>query len=89
MLDDVESMAWRMLAAVRHGRPYRLVLAFAATLIFSVATNGWRTASSAPNLNGSIGRPVNDPCFHKGQKGVSAVNLTSRRTILDLNGDTC
>jgi D-alanyl-D-alanine carboxypeptidase/D-alanyl-D-alanine-endopeptidase (penicillin-binding protein 4) len=31
---------------------------------------------------------VNDLCFHQGQKGVRGVNLTSRQTILDINGAT-
>jgi D-alanyl-D-alanine carboxypeptidase/D-alanyl-D-alanine-endopeptidase (penicillin-binding protein 4) len=88
MLDYVESMAWCMLAAIGHGRPSLVVLAFAATLTFCVATYSWPAISSAPNLNSTISRLVNAPCFHKGQKGVRAVDLTSRQTILDINGDT-
>jgi D-alanyl-D-alanine carboxypeptidase len=87
MPDDVESMAWRMLATIGHGRPSLLVLAFAATLTLSVATNGWPAVSWAPDLHGSIRRLVNDSCFHNGQNGFPAINLTSRQTVVDINGD--
>jgi D-alanyl-D-alanine carboxypeptidase/D-alanyl-D-alanine-endopeptidase (penicillin-binding protein 4) len=87
MLDYVESMAWRMLAAIGHGRPSLLVLACAASLACSIATTGWPAASSAPDRNGAISRLVNDPCFHEGQKDVRAINLTSGQTILDIDGD--
>lgn len=82
-----ESMAWRMLAVIGHGRSSLVVLACAATRIFSVATDSWPTVSSVLNLNNSIGRPVNDPCFHKGQKGIRVVGLTSHQTALDINDD--
>jgi D-alanyl-D-alanine carboxypeptidase/D-alanyl-D-alanine-endopeptidase (penicillin-binding protein 4) len=64
-----------------------LVLTFAATLAFSLATHGWPAVSAALPLNGSISWLVNDPCFHKGQKSIRAVNLTTSQTILDINGD--
>jgi D-alanyl-D-alanine carboxypeptidase len=87
MLGCVESMAWHMLAAIGYGRPSLLTLAFAATLARSLATIGWSAVSVASTLNGSIIRLVNDPCFHKGQKSIRAVSLTTRQTILDINGD--
>jgi serine-type D-Ala-D-Ala carboxypeptidase/endopeptidase (penicillin-binding protein 4) len=87
MLDYVKSMAWRMLAAIGHGGPSLLVLTFAATLASSLASHGWPAVSAAPPLNGSISWLVNDPCFHKGQKSIRAVNLTTSQTILDINGD--
>ncbi|MGH8066467.1 MAG: D-alanyl-D-alanine carboxypeptidase [Candidatus Entotheonellia bacterium] len=76
-----------MLAVIGHGRPSLVVLACAATLIFSVATNGWPAVSSVFNLNSSIRRLVSDPCFHNGQKGIRVVDLTSHQTILEINGD--
>jgi serine-type D-Ala-D-Ala carboxypeptidase/endopeptidase (penicillin-binding protein 4) len=87
MLDDVEGMAWRMLAAIGHGRPSLLVLTFAATLAFALATHGWPAVSAAPALNGSISSLVNDPCFRQGQKSIRAVNLTTSQIILDINGN--
>jgi serine-type D-Ala-D-Ala carboxypeptidase/endopeptidase (penicillin-binding protein 4) len=88
MLVYVESMAWSMLAAIGHGKPSLLVLVFAATLPFLFATTGWPAVSAAPTLNGSISQLVNDPCFHRGQKSIRAVNLSTGQTILDIDGDT-
>jgi hypothetical protein len=88
MLVYIERMAWRMLAAIAYHRPSLAVLAFAATLAVSAATNDWPAVSSSPHLNGLIGRLSNQPCCHTGQKGVHAVNLTSHQTILDVHGDT-
>jgi hypothetical protein len=87
MLDNVESMAWRMLAALGHGRLCLLGLAFAATLTFAVATNDRLVIFSALNLYGSIGLPVHDSCVHKGQKSVYAVKPTSCQTVLDCKVD--
>ena len=82
-----ESMAWRMLAVIGHGRPSLVVLACAATFIFLLATNGWPAVSSVSNPNSSISRLVRDPYFHNGQKSIRVVDLTSHQTIFEINGD--
>ena len=87
MPDDLESMAWHMLATLGHGGLSLLVAAFAATLTLSVATNSWPAVCWAPNPNSPIGRLVNDPCCHNGQGGFPAVNLTSLQTAVGFNGD--
>jgi hypothetical protein len=87
MLDWVEGVAWRMLAAIGHGRPSLLALASAATLALTTAANGWPVVSSVPNFYSSTSRLLNDPCFHTGQKGAYAISLTSRQAILDVDGD--
>jgi D-alanyl-D-alanine carboxypeptidase len=87
MPDDLESMAWHMLATLGHGGLSLLVLAFAATLALSVATNSWPAVCWAPNLNSPNGRLVNDLCCHNGQGGFPTVNLTSLQTVVGFNGD--
>lgn len=77
-----------MLAVIGHGRPSLVVLAWAASLICSVATNSWPAVPSVLHPNSSIGRPVGDTCFHKGQKGIRVVDLTSHQTVLDINDET-
>jgi hypothetical protein len=82
MLDCVEGMAGRMLAAIEYGRPSLLALPFAATLALTTAPNGWPAVSSAPNLDSSISRLLIDPGFRPGQKSAYAVGVISRKPSL-------
>jgi D-alanyl-D-alanine carboxypeptidase len=65
-----------------------LVLAFAATPTFSVATNGWPAVSTSLNLNGSIRGLLNDHCFHKGQNSLHAIRIASHHAVLAINSAT-
>ena len=84
MLVYLERVAWRMLAARASRRPSLVVLALAATVAVSAATNDWPAVSSSPYLSCLIGRLVSHPCCHKRQQRVHAVNLALLQTIRDI-----
>jgi len=80
-------MAWRMPAAIVHGRLSQVVLIFATTVANMVATNSDPALSSAPHRNGMIGQQLNVPCVQREEEGARAVNQTSHQIILDIKAN--
>jgi hypothetical protein len=86
--DDAEHIAWRPLAAIRHGRSSLLVLTCAARFTFPGATNDSLAVSSVRTYNGSIGRAVSHRRVHCGRKRAHAVRLTPCQTASAIKADT-
>jgi D-alanyl-D-alanine carboxypeptidase/D-alanyl-D-alanine-endopeptidase (penicillin-binding protein 4) len=80
-------MACRFLGCIGHRRSSLLVVVLSVILIFYLHAAAWSAISSSPSLNSYVNKLLSDPCFQKGQYGARAVNLASRQTLFDVNGD--